>query len=290
MYRLQKRYGIDRIVVSGGKDAARQHFLHGRMTSMLQTSLDPNQYHPSPTHEEAIARTHFLVENRRRAGLLVGESGSGKSTVLRILSQQLERRGCQSAVVNLVGLEVDEMLWQIAVQIGLNPADKLPRYVMWRMISDRICENRHQRIATVIMLDDVDLASDETMRQVFRLAHVDSSPDSFVTVIFASCLSEVHRLDERLLGLSELRIELELWDRKDTAEYLSHCLNRIDWTGVAFDSAAVTRLYRLSGGLPRRVHQLAELALLSQADQGINLIGEDTVELAHEELCVAGSR
>jgi general secretion pathway protein A len=257
---------------------------------MLQKSLDPNQYHPSPTHEEAIARAHFLVENRRRAGLLVGESGSGKSTVLRILSKQLRRRGCQTAVVNLVGLEVDEMLWQIAVQIGLNPADKLPRYVMWRMISDRFCENRHQRIATVIMLDDVDLASDETIRQVLRLVHVDSSPGSCVTVIFTSCLAEMHRLDERLLSLSELRIELEPWDQKDIAEYLSHCLKRIGWTGLAFDSAAITRLYQLSGGLPRRVHQLTELALLSQADQGIDLINEDTVELAHEELCVAGSQ
>jgi len=257
---------------------------------MLQNSLDPGHYHPSPTHEEAIARLQFLVENRRRAGLLVGESGSGKSMVLRHFSGQLKRQDCQTALVNLIGLEVDELLWHVAVQLGLNPADDLPRYAMWRLISDRLCENRHQQIATVVMLDDADLASGDMVQHVHRLVHLDSSLDSCLTVIFASSLSEACELDERLLGLSELRIELEPWQQDEVADYLASCLNRLGQSGVGFDSAAVSHLTWLSNGLPRRVHQLAELALLAASDRQITSIDSDTVETLHEELCVAVGR
>ena len=34
--------------------------------------FDPEFFYQSPTHEEALARLHFLVEQRRRMGLLIG--------------------------------------------------------------------------------------------------------------------------------------------------------------------------------------------------------------------------
>lgn len=254
---------------------------------MIQNSLDPNHYYPSPTHEEALARLQFLVANRRRAGLLVGESGSGKSLVLRVLAEQVRRQGGQTAVVNLAGLEVDELLWQIAVQFKLSPADKLPRYAMWRLISDRVCENRHQQIATVILLDDVDQASEEMLLHVHRLVQVDSSPESCLTVISTSSLIGDRRSDEWIAGLSELRIELEPWQPGDIAMYLATGLDQIGRSDVSFESTAIDVLHQSSGGLPRRVHQLAELALLAATDRGVTLIDADTVDALHDELFTA---
>ncbi|HEY4759151.1 MAG TPA: hypothetical protein VIH42_01085, partial [Thermoguttaceae bacterium] len=46
----------------------------------------------SPTHEEALARLHFLVDNQRRLGLLMGPSGSGKSLVLEAFAGAMLRR------------------------------------------------------------------------------------------------------------------------------------------------------------------------------------------------------
>ena len=34
--------------------------------------VDPKYFFPSPTHEEALARLHFLVENHRRLGIVLG--------------------------------------------------------------------------------------------------------------------------------------------------------------------------------------------------------------------------
>ena len=45
--------------------------------------LDVNRFYPSAGHDEAIARLEYLVEARRRLGVLFGEAGVGKSLVLR---------------------------------------------------------------------------------------------------------------------------------------------------------------------------------------------------------------
>jgi hypothetical protein len=57
----------------------------------------------------------------------------------------------------------------------------------------------------------------------------------------------------------------------------------------AFDAPAVERLYELAGGVPRRVRQLAELALLAGAGQQLGCVGPDTVESVYHELSVSAT-
>ena len=49
------------------------------------------RFFASPTHDEALARLHFLVDERRRLGLLLGPAGSGKTLVLELLAAPTQR-------------------------------------------------------------------------------------------------------------------------------------------------------------------------------------------------------
>jgi len=55
----------------------------------------------------------------------------------------------------------------------------------------------------------------------------------------------------------------------------------------AFDEAAARRLFELSGGAPRKVNQLAQLALLAGAGQKLVQIDRETIDAVEEELSVA---
>ncbi len=48
-----------------------------------------HQFYPTAGHNEALARIEYLVDGRRRLGVLLGESGVGKSLVLRVAAAQL---------------------------------------------------------------------------------------------------------------------------------------------------------------------------------------------------------
>ena len=62
--------------------------------------LNPRYFFPSPAHDEALARLHFLVEHHQRLGLLLGSTGTGKSLVLDVLARDMRRFGAQVANIS----------------------------------------------------------------------------------------------------------------------------------------------------------------------------------------------
>ena len=252
----------------------------------FRTQLDPRFFHQSPTHEEALARLHFLVDYRRRLGLLIGPQGSGKSLLLEVFAGELRERGLPVSKVSLLGVDRGEMLWLLAAQFGLNPSRELSYPSLWRLLADRIAEYRYQQMATVVLLDDADQASDEVLTQVARLAQLDPTPDARLTMVLAGRRQRISRLGDSLLERAELRIDVQPWQPDDTESYLKASLARAGRQTPLFLDPAIERLHQLGQGIPRRISQLADLALLAGAGRKLEEIDVDTVESVYHELGV----
>ncbi|MCC6123346.1 MAG: hypothetical protein IT426_00115 [Pirellulales bacterium] len=256
----------------------------GLRTLPFSGCVDPKYFYPSPTHEEAIARLHFLVENHRRLGIVLGPVGSGKSLLLEVFAGQLRRGGRAVAHLNLMGLDAAEMLWRIAVDLGLNPPPSAAPTQLWRTLDDCLREHRYRQLDTVIFLDDADEAGRGVLPHVARLAAHDPSPDARLTVILAVEKPNVGNLGDRLLELCDLRIDIELWTLADVEGFLSSALTRAGGTNTIFAEDAVAKLHELAAGIPRRVVQLADLALLAGAGAAIPHIDAEVVHSVYHEL------
>ncbi|MFZ5833314.1 MAG: ExeA family protein [Planctomycetota bacterium] len=237
-----------------------------------------------PSHEEALARLHFLIEQGRRVGLLLGPAGSGKSLALAVFAAELRRKGWPVAMVNLFGIDSAEFLASFASELGINRSPAASRAVLWRAIGDRLAEFRFQQLPVVALLDDADTASAEVLSQTVRLTQQSPTREDRFAVVLAGQPLRAGRLGARLLELAELRIDLEPWEEQQTAEYLRSSLEKAGRETSVFEPAAVDRIQALSGGLPRRVSQLAELALVAGAGRNLAQIDADVVEAAYQEL------
>jgi len=247
--------------------------------------VDTKRYYDSPSHNEALARLLFLIENGRRVGLLLGPAGSGKTLLLRVLAERVRRQGHCGLFVPLMGVPVDQLLPTIAAQLDpSSPAGDVLR--SWRTLTDKLTEHRYQGIQTVILLDDVDQTEPGVPAQLLRLAELDPTSRAPLTLVFAAATQQ---LGTRLLDLCPMRIELEPWDERDTAEYLSTTLDRAGRRQPAFDAPALARLHQLSGGVPRRLEKLAELSLLAGAAQQLDEVDLETVDAVNEELSVSAT-
>lgn len=252
----------------------------------FRNRLDPRQFFESATHEEGLARLHFLLDQRRRLGVLLGGAGSGKSLLLEVFASQVRQKGYPVVYASLLGLEPTEFLSQLAVQFACNPSRDCSLPTLWQMVLDRISEYRYQQTPTVVLLDDADRAAQAVVLQVTRLAQYDLSPDSLLTIVLTGRQERVGRLGESLLELVELRVDLETWQPNDTEAYVQSSLARAGCKEPAFDSSAVARLHDLAHGIPRRVNQLADLALLAGAGRGLRKIDANTIESVYQELGV----
>jgi general secretion pathway protein A len=247
-------------------------------------------FYKSPVQDEALARLHFLIEHHRRVGLLLGESGSGKSLLLEVFGRRLRQRGAQVARIDMLAIDARELLWQTATQWGVALPARDGLFDLWRAVSDRLIENRLQQVDCALLLDNADEAVGDVKTHIARLAQCDVSADSRLTVVLAARPERIQSLGSRLIDLAALRIDLEPWDESDTVGYLTTLLAQAGRTTSAFDVTAMSRLHALSRGIPRRVSQLADLALLAGAGQQLERIDSETVESVYRELAVPGAR
>ena len=73
-------------------------------------------------------------------------------------------------------------------------------------------------------------------------------------------------------------------DSAETARYLAHRLAVAGRRDPLFQPGAVEAIHRLSGGLPRRVNQLAAGALLEGFARGADTLSADVVEAVGEDM------
>ena len=258
----------------------------GLSETPFRSRLDPRFFYASPTHEEALARLHFLVSQRRKLGLLLGGQGSGKSLLLEVFSQEMRKSGRPVALLNLFAMETDEFLLNLAIEFGLNPARGMPISSLWQLVTDRIAEYGYQQLETIVLLDNADCASEAVSSQVYRLSQIDVSLDTQLTIVVALRPDRIGGIRESMLELAELRIDLGAWEVADTEAYLDNSLTQAGRNTPIFDDPAVSRLHELGHGVPRRISQLADLALAAGAGQTLERIDAQTVESVYRELGV----
>jgi general secretion pathway protein A len=261
----------------------------GLKTPPFCRGLDSHYFYTSPTHEEALARLHFLVENRRRLGWLVGPAGCGKSLLLTVFAEQLQRRGAAVSQMNLLGRNPTEMLWQMAADLGANPPASVAPGVLWRMLEDRLLEHRWQQLDTVLLLDEADSASDQAAVALLRLLQFDESYESRLTMVLAGRHERLTPACKRLGELTELRIDLEPWEQPETEKFLQHSLRQAGRSQPIFSESAMERLQALTAGNPRRLSRLADLALVAGAGEELAEIDAEVVESVSREFCTADS-
>jgi general secretion pathway protein A len=235
----------------------------------------------SAVHAEALARLDFLRDSRAPFGLLLGPFGSGKSSVLAEFAERAARSSVVVAQANAIGADELRLIAQLAeVLIGATDGDAI---TLERRVIDRLKQIELEGLTAMLLLDDLDRATPGALLLIERLL---AGGCPALTVVATCCGQSVRKIGSRLLDLAALRIDLTPWDEAETRNYVTASLSAAGRQQPAFDESATRRLFELSGGAPRRVGQLANLALVAGASQKLVQIDEATIEAVHEELSV----
>lgn len=243
----------------------------------------PKELFRGTTVEEALARIDFLVTNRRNLGVLLGPSGVGKSTLLRhytdnpLTSEDVPN--LQVLRANMLGLAAGELLADLAVQLcgSRRPLDAPSA---WRSLCDYFQAASREGTHSVLLIDDTECSTVAAEAELARLLAM-RFPMTVVLAVESQLSSAV---SPNLLERSELQIELSAWDTSQTAEFLSWTFTRLGRRESIFTAAALERIQQLSRGIPRRIIQLTDLALVSGAVAQASRIDADCIDQVAWEL------
>lgn len=241
-----------------------------------------NQFYPTAGSTEALARIGYLAEGRR-VGVLIGESGVGKSLLLHQAARQLSRQGRVVVLIDAFGVTPRELLWQVAVKLGTAPAEDMELPKLWRLITDRIAENRLQQLHTVLLIDDVGQAGPDLITTITRLARLEPLSSPSRTIVLAAEAPQALRWNEALRGQVDLWIDLRLWELDETVGFVQTALVDAGRIEPLFEDSALQALHELSRGVPRHIIRIAEAALLAGATAGRQRIDAECLRSAQDE-------
>jgi general secretion pathway protein A len=236
----------------------------------------------SPVHAEALARLDFLCDSGCSFGLLIGAAGSGKSTLLAEFASRADRSGKLVALASAATSDELAILTSLAIGLQIDAEDNAAR--LWRRIVERLEELKLEGVTAVVLLDDLDRAAPAVRAYAEQLLTLLDAP---LTVVAAARPNSASRIGGQLLSQASLRIDLHPWDEAETSEYLQKSLATAGRIQPAFTADGARRLFELSGGAPRKVNQLAQLALLAGAAQSLVQIDAETIQAVDEELAAA---
>ena len=215
--------------------------------------------------DEALARIEFVCNQRRGLATLIGHSGIGKTTLLSSLVQSPPRQAelpvPQVCMASMLGLAAGDLAIELAKQAcGQRPASGA---AAWHMLND--CFSTRQRVDahTLLLIDDVENCGAEAESDLIRL--VRSTEGKHISTVLAIDSQLVSTTSRWLLDRSYLHVELTAWDVQQTREYVRFALARCGGSTTIFTDAAIMRLTEMSKGIPRRMAQLADLALIAGA-------------------------
>ena len=252
--------------------------------SPFPTLLDADNAYPIAGHEEALNRIEYLIEARRRLGVVLGEPGVGKTLSLRAAARRLGRKGHTIVLVSGLGLSSRELIWQVADGLRATPEHDADVASLWRLVAARVTESRLQQASAVLLVDDAGQAGPDMLNQFVRLARLDPTPAARWTIVLAAERDQAGRWSQGLRELVDLRIDLPPWSEEDTIGFVQTALVDAGRFDPIFDEEALATIYELTDGVPRRVAQLANLALLAGAAAELATIDAGAVREAHEEL------
>jgi type II secretory pathway predicted ATPase ExeA len=243
-------------------------------------------YVPTGGHEEVLARLEFLMETQAGSGMLVGPPGCGKTLLLEVFARQIRRRSMAAAMVSAAQADETELLFGIAAQLGVSLPASLPQPRILRGLSDRLSELQYERVPVAVLVDDLDRTRGERLLAIDTLL-ASLQRWSGVTVVVAGTNEFLERLPTAMSRRADLRIDVPLWDQDEVRQFLATRLIKCGAAGTLFDDGAIAVIFEAAEGNPRRVGQLANLALIAAAANSIHEVDAAIVEEVCRELCVS---
>lgn len=233
----------------------------------FENTVDPRFYYPGESHQAALLKLRYAVENRRGAALLAGPSGVGKTLVTTMLAHNLGEDFAPYVQIVFPQMPTADLLAYLADELdGARAGGPTPNVqASVRRIERFLAANAEQGRHAVVAIDEAHLLDGgetfEALRLLLNFEHDGVPALTLLLVGEASLLPAFNRMPhwEERLGVKCL---LRPFSEPETAAYVEHRLRVAGAVQSIVEPEALPTLQELTHGVARRINRLCDLALL----------------------------
>ena len=274
---------------------------YGLTGKPFQLTPDPAFYFRSVTHRKALSYLGYGLGQGEGFVVVTGEVGSGKSTLVAHLTGTVDPNQLTVAQIVTSKLDEEEIVHVVAQSFGLE-IDGHDKATALGAIEGFLHGEARAGRRCLLIVDESQNLSVSALEELRMLSNFQLGNHPLLQTLllgqpeFRATL-QGHEALEQLRQRVIAAHHLEAMEPSEIERYIVHRLERVGWSGnPQFDQRVFAELHTASGGIPRRVNQIANrLLLLGAIEQRTRIDAamlKTVLDEMHAEraLSAAGSR
>jgi len=236
----------------------------------FQLTPDPAFYFESITHRKALSYLGYGMAQGEGFIVITGEIGAGKSTMVAHLMKKVDPDQMTVGQVVTSNLDGSELVHLVAQSFGLDVAGQDKASALGSIESFLHEEARDGR-RCLLIVDEAQNLSFEALEELRMMSNFQLGSHPLLQQLllgqpeFKQTLAQHDRL-EQLRQRVIAAHHLTAMEVQEVAPYIEHRLSLVNWKGYpSFDPKIFPAIHEASGGIPRRVNQIATRLLLMGA-------------------------
>jgi putative secretion ATPase (PEP-CTERM system associated) len=240
----------------------------------FQLTPDPAFWFDTGTHRKAMAYLGYGLSQGEGFVVITGEPGTGKTTLVAHLMATVDAD--QLHVVRIVTTQVDaaDLLHLVADGLGAETRG-LAKSDVLKAIERALHAVARAGKRTLLIVDESQSLPVDSLEELRMLSNFQAGGYPLLQILLLG-QPEFRELLTGSGGLEQLRQRviamhhLTPMEPEEVGPYLAHRLACVGWTGRPdFEGEAIAAMFDWSGGIPRRLNQLASRLLLYGAVEGV---------------------
>ena len=253
----------------------------------FENTADPRFLYYSVQHQEACSRLTYAINEQKGAALLTGVFGCGKTVVAQSVLLSLSKGKIETAFVINPQLSHVELLREIVYDLGIK--DNLPtlKTDIIHRLNEMLHNNMDNGKNTVVIIDEAHLINDILIFEELRLLLNYQYKNKFlITLILLGQpelkdkINNIKQFQQRIA----IKHHLSGLDNRETQEYIQYRLKVAGTEKQIFQDSAIRLIYEQSGGIPRRINQVCDMALLIAMGKKLQSVDEETINEVIEDV------
>jgi type II secretory pathway predicted ATPase ExeA len=251
---------------------------YGFTARPFQLTPDAAFYFESLTHRKALSYLGYGLAQGEGFIVITGEIGSGKSTLVAHLMATIDPQRLTAAQVVTSALNGEEIIHVVAQASALAGIEGLLH-----------AEARGGR-RCLLVVDEAQNLSVEALEELRMLSNFQLGAQPLLQTLllgqpeFRDTLQHSDKL-EQLRQRVIATHHLDAMDADEVRPYVEHRLKLVGWAGrPMIDEALYPALYRVTGGVPRRINQVANRLFLMGSVEERDHFDLDLFERVMEEV------
>ncbi len=225
---------------------------------------DPTYLFASRKHKIGLSLLEYAVHNRSLLSVITGEVGTGKTTLVRQLLNNLDEEVTVGLISNTHNSFGNLMQWiALAFELPFKDRDKVELY---HDFVEFVCEQYATGKQTLLVVDEAQNLEPGVLEELRLLTNINAD-DHHVLQLLLVGQPELHNVlkQPELRQLAQrisVSYQIEALDEQETVDYVRHRLEVAGGSRDIFHKNALRLIYRNSGGIPRIINTLCDLALV----------------------------